>query len=159
MPQIGKLPDQPRHTIYLMRIGVFTLPVAFLLVSCGTLTRPVQPIAFPPLGPVTRISVFGSDASKPLVTITDAQKISQIVAFVDSHRLGWEAPWYGIPVPTVTAEFFDRTEFKGHFGVGRDFFETQREGVFRSQQASVNDVHQFLDLVGLSSQTSGANFR
>jgi hypothetical protein len=142
-----------------MRIGRFTLPLVCMLVSCGPLIQGVPPRNFPSLGHVTRISVVGSDASKPLVMITDPKKISRIVMFVDSHRKGWEAPRYGIPVPAVTAEFFDGTEFKGHFGAGRGFFETQREGVFRSQDASPAEVHRFLALLGVDGPISSANSR
>jgi hypothetical protein len=108
---------------------------------------------FSTLGPVTSVTVVGLDGSKELVKITDQQVVSQIVAFVDSRRTGWETPWYGIPVPTVTAEFFKGTQFKGSFGSGANFFETQREGVFCSQRASPSDVRRFLDLLGVGDRT------
>jgi hypothetical protein len=104
---------------------------------------------FPTLGPVTSITVVGLDGSKELVTVTDQQVVYQIVAFVDSRRTGWETPWYGIPVPTITAEFFNGTQFKGSFGSGTNFFETQREGVFCSRSASPSEVRRFLDLLGV----------
>jgi hypothetical protein len=104
---------------------------------------------FSTLGPVTSVTVVGLDGSKVLVKITDQQIVSQIVAFVDSRRAGWETPWYGIPVPTVRAEFFSGAQFKGSFGFGANFFETQRDGVFCSQSASPSEVRRFLDLLGV----------
>jgi hypothetical protein len=104
---------------------------------------------FSTLGPVTGVTVVGHDGSKELVKITDEQVVSQIVAFVDSRRTGWETPWYGIPVPTVTAEFFNGAQFKGSFGSGANFFETQREGVFCSQSASPSEVQRFLGRLGV----------
>src|ERR1700735_2679695 len=104
---------------------------------------------FSTLGPVTSVTVVGPDGSKQLVKITDQQVVFQIVSFFDSRRTDWETPWYGIPVPTVTAEFFDGAQFKGSFGSGANFFETQREGVFCSQSASPSEVRRFLDLLGV----------
>ena len=104
---------------------------------------------FSTLGPVTSVTVVGLDGSKALVKITDPQVVFQIVAFVDSRRTGWETPWYGIPVPTVRAEFFNGAHFKGSFGSGANFFETHREGVFCSQSASSSEVRGFLDLLGV----------
>jgi hypothetical protein len=105
------------------------------------------------LGQVTSVNVVGHDHSKPFTKVTDPQKVSQIVAFVDSHRTGWIKPWYGIPVPVVTAEFFNGTAFKGSFDAGNAFFETQREGGFFSQSTSSREVHSFLGLLGVDDAT------
>ena len=104
---------------------------------------------FSTLGPVTSVTIVGHGGTKESVKITDEQVVVQIVAFVDSRRTGWETPWYGIPVPTITAEFFNGTQFKGSFGSGTNFFETQREGVFCSRSASPSEVRRFLDLLGV----------
>ena len=60
------------------------------------------------------------------------------------------APWYGVPVPTIVADFYDGETFKGHLGVGSSFFETQREGDFWSKSAPRSEIQQFLSLVGVS---------
>jgi hypothetical protein len=104
---------------------------------------------FSTLGPVTSVTVVGLNGSKELVKVTDQQVVYQIVAFVDSRRTGWETPWYGIPVPTIRAEFFNGAQFKGSFGSGTNFFETQREGVFCSRSASPSEVRRFLDRLGV----------
>jgi hypothetical protein len=104
---------------------------------------------FSTLGPVTSVAIVGHGGTNELVKITDQQVVFQIVAFVDSRRTGWETPWYGIPVPTIRAEFFNGAQFKGSFGSGTNFFETQREGAFCSQSASPSDVRRFLDLLGV----------
>lgn len=105
------------------------------------------------LGQVTSVNVVGHDGSKPFIKVTDPQKVSRIVDFVDSHRTGWIKPPYGIPVPTVSAEFYNGTAFKGSFGAGNAFFETQREGGFFSQSTSSREVHSFLDLLGVDDAT------
>jgi hypothetical protein len=102
---------------------------------------------FSALGSVTSISVKGSDPSHPSTKITDGGAITEIVAFVDAHRNGWDVPWSGVPVPIEVAEFYSGTEFKGSFGVGRDFLETQRDGRFFSQSATSSEVSSFLKLL------------
>jgi len=122
-----------------------------LTVCCGGKRDFTQ--EFPTLGQVSSVNVVGYDELKPLVKISDPQKVSQIVAFVDSHRTGWIKPWYGIPVPAVRAEFFNGTVFKGSFGAGKTFFETQREGSFFSQDTSPGEVRQFFALLGVDDAT------
>lgn len=99
------------------------------------------------------------DASNLSPKITDPARISQIIAFVDSHREGWHAPWYGIPVPSASVEFYDGTEFKGTFGVGKNFLETQRDGGFYSQDAAPGEVNEFLSLLApmSGSQVAGTH--
>jgi hypothetical protein len=80
--------------------------------------------------------------------ITDRQKIEQITEFVDTRRAGWTKRWYGIPVPSVSADFYDGSTFKGHFGVGINFFETNRYN-FWAKAASPSEIQQFLDMVGV----------
>ena len=135
-----------------MRIRFLALLVVVSMTACG-IGKQGPPREFPMLGQVTSVNVSGHDGSKPFIKVTDPLKVSQIVAFVDSHRTGWIKPWYGIPVPAVTAEFFNGTIFKGSFGVGDAFLETQREGGFFSQTTSPREVHAFLDLLGLDDTT------
>ncbi len=65
----------------------------------------------------------------------------------------WRSPWFGIPVPIVEVQFFDGQQGKGSFGVGKDFFETQREGGFFSKGASPSEVASFFDAVNLDEAT------
>ncbi len=113
------------------------------------------------MGQVTAIAVRESDASNPSPKITDSARISRIIAFVDSHREGWYTPWYGIPVPGVSIEFYNGTEFKGSFGVGKNFLEIQRDGGFYSQDATSDEVNSFLALLAPtpSSQATGTDNR
>jgi hypothetical protein len=104
--------------------------------------------AFPQLGQVTRIRVVDNMSRELRPEITDRQKIDQIADFVDARRSGWTKPWYGIPVPSVCADFYDGSIFKGHFGAGIDFFETNRNS-FWSKGATSSEIHQFLDMVGV----------
>jgi hypothetical protein len=110
---------------------------------------------FSPLGPVTtaELWVSASDGSKHIWKISDPGDLSRITAFVDSRRTGWGTPWYGVPVPIVEVEFFDGQKPKATFGVGRDFFETQREGAFFSKNASPSEIRGFYDVVNLDDAT------
>jgi hypothetical protein len=126
---------------------IFGLLIATLTLAngCG-----VGDQTFPLVGAVTEIRIVGRNHEKLAAPISDRRLVSQIVAFVDTERQGWNAPLGGIPVPTIVAEFYDGDIFKGHFGAGRNFFETQRVGGFFSKNANPDQVEQFLQLLGVS---------
>lgn len=105
-------------------------------------------MSFPVLGRVTRVEITDNH-NKPILTIDDERQIVKIVAFVDGQRSGWGAPWAGIPIPEVVANFYDGEEFQGHFGVGPTFFEAQREGDFASKSATGRERRGFLALIGV----------
>jgi hypothetical protein len=127
----------------LVKAFSFGLLVLVVFAGCGRGGRVRE---FPVLDSVTTVAVKGR-GSPYLFQITDGQAVSRIVAFVDSHRTGWEKPWYGTPVPVATAEFYSGTDFKGSFGVGENFLEAQRDGGFFSQNAAPAEVRRFLDLL------------
>jgi hypothetical protein len=134
------------------------LPCLFLsivLTGCGFSSHRTR--NFAAVGQVTAITVKGRDTSNLSQKITDSARISQIIAFVDSHREGWYVPWHGIPVPSVSVEFYKGTDLKGSFGVGKNFLETQRDGGFYSQDATPDEVSSFLALLAppSSSQVAG----
>jgi hypothetical protein len=123
-----------------------------LLAGCvGTMPRR----QFGPLGRVSQIDIWihQRDGSSDSVTIRDPKEIATVVAFVDQRSGDWRTPWYGIPVPTVEARFYDGQTFKGHFGVGKDYFECQRDGVFVSKSASDADIHEFLNVIDVDYET------
>jgi hypothetical protein len=111
------------------------------LTGCGDNHRNMSP-----LEQVSMIKIGGRE-------ISDPESIQRIVAFVDANKEGWRVPWYGVPVPAVTVEFYDGKTFRGSFGVGKDFFETQRDGGFWSKDAKSDEVGRFLDLVGKSKES------
>jgi hypothetical protein len=51
------------------------------------------------------------------------------------------------------SSIFDGQTAKGSFGVGRDFFETQREGGSFSKSASPSEIRGFFDVVKLDDAT------
>jgi hypothetical protein len=106
---------------------------------------------YPPLGPVTRIEVKAGLNDKQVRVIDDPAEVQRVVEFVDGHRRGWGwlSDWAGVPVPQVSADFYNGSEFKGHFGVGPGFFECQREGDFASKHCWGPQERRFLELVGL----------
>jgi hypothetical protein len=134
-----------------MRVPFSGLLALTLLIGCGTRNNNRE---FHAIGSVTSITVSGHGRSPEFTKLTGKAAISEIVDFVDAHRAGWGKPWFGIPVPAVSVEFYDGSEFKSSFGVGDDFFETQRDGGFFSQSATPNDVLGFLELVSLHSESS-----
>lgn len=102
----------------------------------------------PPLGNVTeiRVTVHGDD-DNPIATITDPARISAIVEFVDARRSSWSVPFDGVPIPAVSAKFYDGETYEGHFAAGQTFFETNRTCRFCARSASSAEVRRFLDLL------------
>jgi hypothetical protein len=131
-----------------MRVALSGLVALTMFAGCGNRRHNRE---FSAIGPVTSISVSGHDRSQETAAITDKWAVSEVIDFVDEHRTGWGKPWFGIPVPVESVQFYDGTKFKGSFGVGDNFFETQRDGDFFSQSASPNEVLRFLELVRLRS--------
>jgi hypothetical protein len=119
----------------------------FLVIRSCHVSGPA-PTSYAKFGRVTRIEVTDR-MSRPIKTIRDEKSIAKIVEFVDANRDGWITPFGGVPVPRIVANFYDGDEFKGHFGVGASFFETQRKGEFTSKNASEADRRTFLGLIGL----------
>ena len=121
------------------------ISLLFTQLSCDKTT------SFSPIGKVTRIEVIGSTSS-PLKIIKDKNQISRISAFIDKNATDWGgfADWAGVPVPDIVINLYDGENFKGHFGVGSNFFETQRSGDFTSKSASKSERGEFLRLIGIS---------
>jgi hypothetical protein len=126
------------------------LLIAAPLLGCSGRKR-----GFSPLGPVTTANLWisASEGSKYGWKISDPKDLSRIVSFVDSQRESWGTPWFGTPVPVVEVQLFDGQRARGSFGVGKDFFETQREGGFFSKTASPTEIHSFFDAVSLDDPT------
>ncbi len=95
---------------------------------------------------VTKIVVV--HGSHEMRTIEDGQQISKIIRFANRYLEGWETPWYGIPVPMWTVDVYSGGTFLGHFGFGKGFFETHREGGFFTRSASETEIQQFASLIG-----------
>jgi hypothetical protein len=117
-------------------------------------SAPSRSRTFPLLGTVTQIVITGRH-NETLRTIEDREQIQTIVTFVDKQRSGWGHPWAGIPVPRISANFYDGDTFKGHFGAGPSFFGTQREGDFASKSVSPEQCQAFLRLIGVDKQAFG----
>lgn len=119
------------------------LVLPLVLTSCSGPTR-----SFPSVGRLTRIEITDNH-DRTIKIIEDERRIGKVIAFIDEHRTGWGTPLAGVPIPTTIANLYDGEEFRGHFGVGPDFFETQREGDFVSKPASEGERREFLDLIGV----------
>jgi hypothetical protein len=127
---------------------VLGLLIASAVTFVGGCTIPATK-AYPQLGPVTRVEV--NVRSEAVKVIDDPAQVTRIVEFVDSHCRGWggNSDMFGVPIPRVAANFYNGNEFKGRFGVGAGFFETQREGDFASQRAGSQEEREFLELLGV----------
>jgi hypothetical protein len=105
---------------------------------------------------VTRIDVR-TNLDVPITTITDQSQIASVVAFVNARADKWETPWYGVPVPTVVANFYRDKTFLGHFGVGSNFFEIHRSGDFFSRSASDPERLEFMKLLAVPFERIGSS--
>lgn len=123
-----------------MRMKAFALSLSALaLFACGT--------SFEHIRGVTRIEVRDNH-DRPLAVIENSGQIAAVMQFVNARSDGWKVPWYGVPVPTLIANFYADKTLLGHFGAGANFFECQREGGFFSLSAMEAELIEFERLVG-----------
>lgn len=126
-----------RQAIY-MKAFALSLS-AFALFACGT--------SFGHIQGVTRIEVRDNQ-NRQLAVIENTQQIADVMQFVNARTGGWKVPWYGVPIPTLIANFYAERTLLGHFGAGVNFFECQRDGGFFSRSADASELLQFEKLVG-----------
>lgn len=106
-----------------------------------------QKASLPLLGDVTKIVVMDQD--QKLKEITDKEHIAQIVKAINQERHGWYMPIQGTPIPKIKLRFYNDEEYKGRFGIGEDFFETNRRGGFDAKPATDEEIQVFLNIVGV----------
>ena len=118
-----------------------------MAVGCCALTPGTK--TYSPLGPVTRVEVHVN--GRTVQVIDDPVRVARIVEYADAHRQDWggTSDMFGVPVPRVSADFYEGDKFRGHFGVGPGYFETQREGDFASRVASKREEREFLELLDM----------
>ena len=110
-----------------------------------------QYTSLPEITSVSSVIVVTNER-KRIKEISDPRQIRQIVDFVNTQRTNWRSPAAGVPVPSVILEFYEDDRFKGTFGVGNGFFETQRLGSLLSKSISHEDEKRFLDLIGVGEE-------
>lgn len=115
--------------------------------SCGT--------SFEQIRGVTRIEIRDNQ-NRSLRTITEPLQVNQVMQFINARSTQWKVPWAGVPVPTLIADYYQGTEFAGHFGAGANFFECQRAGGFYSRLASEEELQAFETLVGAKRKTTSS---
>lgn len=104
-----------------------------------------QKVSYQPLGDVTKIVVMDQD--QKLKEITDKEHIAQIVKAIDQERHGWYMPIQGTPIPKIKLRLYNDEEYKGSFGIGMDFFWTNRRGGFNAKPATDEEIQTFLNIV------------
>jgi len=123
------------------------LLVAFFMTACASSLHD-----FPAWNDVTRVRVVITTREHGDVVkeIDDPAVVDKIVSFANSNLTGYHEPWLGEPLPPIEVAFYDRRLYRGHFGVGTDFFEIHRgEMTFMSRAASYQQVREFMELIGL----------
>ena len=99
--------------------------------------------SFPELKGVTKAEVR-TNRDELIKEISDPEQIRRLVAYVNARRTGWSTRFDGVPVPGRVVNFYEGDKFVGHFGWGRDFFETQRDDRgFFSREADSEEVREF----------------
>ncbi len=116
--------------------------------ACAACFSP-PPRSTPALGGVERVVVVDHLTRETVATITEPARVEALVAFVNARRDGWTTPWYGVPVPRVSAEFHSAKAFEGSFGAGAGFFETNRTGGFHTRDADESELSEFARIVGI----------
>ena len=123
------------------------LMIAFLIGGCAASTHD-----FPAWSDITRVRIIITTRERGDVVkeIKDPTLVSRIVSFANDNLTGYREPWMGEPLPPIEVAFYDRRLYRGHFGVGTDFFEIHRgEMTFMSRPASYQQVREFMELIGL----------
>lgn len=143
----------PRRTS-LWRTAAWFLSGATLLgAGWWFLTAPRQ--NFPPLKPPIDVVIVLAGASDTLRTITGPDSIARLLAFVNDRNHGWgELDMFGVPIPKITAGFYTSRdavsrEYRGRFGAGATFFETQRAGSLGTRPATIEELEEFAGLIGV----------
>ena len=109
-------------------------------------------ISFPELRGVTKAEVR-TNQNELIREISDPEQIRQLVTFVNARRTGWGDRFDGVPVPERVVNFYEGNEFRGHFGWGKDFFETQRDNRgFFSREANPEEVKEFRRILGMDNR-------
>jgi hypothetical protein len=126
-----------------------TVSVGWLVLRLGTTTFP----PFPTEIDVVTVHGLGLDT---LRSISDPDSISDLLAFINERtdRWGGISDVFGVPIPLIRVDLYDSQDqqnrgFRGSFGAGNDFFETQRVGTFASRPASTRELEEFARLVGV----------
>lgn len=112
----------------------------------------------PSIGALTEVVVVTrAHSGESRKEIVDPVAVSKIVRFINEQGSGWKTPWYGIPIPSLELRLYDARQFKGSFGAGKTFFETQRGGAFFVKNVSPKDVTRLtvlVDEIGAQTPTS-----
>ena len=125
--------------------------LVFAVSACNTTLPPM-----PPVGPLTRVVVIDDRSAggrDTLAVISEPARLAALAAYVDARRAEWGRPWYGIPVPQVSAYLYTASGFAGHVGAGPNFLEVQRLGTFASRSASQAELQEFARLLGVSTSS------
>jgi hypothetical protein len=131
---------------------LFLLDIALTLMQLSCYTK----ASYHPLGQVTEVVV--NDQNQILKKITDPVKIAEVIKFVNDHRHGWYTPIQDVPVPKITLRFYNHTQYKGAFGVGSNFFYSQRDGRFDAKSATVEEIQSFLNLIEVDKRRLSRKF-
>jgi hypothetical protein len=124
-----------------MKLSLFLMGLTVLQLSC------YQKVSYQLLGDVTKIVVM--DQNQKLKEITDKEHIAQIVKAIDQKRHGWYMPIQGTPIPKIKLLLYNGEEYKGSFGIGEDFFQTNRRGGFEAKPATDEEIQTFLNTIGV----------
>jgi hypothetical protein len=124
--------------------------VSFLaLCLCALEFRAAGGTTLPEVSNVTKIIVRSSDSGWLAIKwITETQQVQKIASLINRHRGGWDKPWYGVPAGSLSLRLYDGRKYCGEFGIGENFFSTQREGSFWSKDAPKEQREELLRLIG-----------
>jgi hypothetical protein len=80
---------------------------------------------------------------------TDADKIQKIFEFFESRKNKWRANPLGVPVGGYRVVFWSNDERLGAVSFGEEFFVGQGCGYFFASSASVDEVREFVRMLGV----------
>lgn len=102
---------------------------------------------YPELNNVSEIVIM--DWGKPIKKLSDPLLISRVVEFINKRREGWETPVTGFPGTKIKLYLYRDGNFIGSFGITDSSFSMQRGGRWDSKPATIQEVQELLDLLGI----------
>lgn len=128
---------------------IYMFFVSLVLVACAA-TKQLPPQQSGVTKIVITMSAEDSEAQqKTEQTIEDADKIDEIISYVNTRIEGWEEPFMDSLDGQVSLSFYRNNRFVGNFYVGEDFFGRDYGQSWR-QDATDEEINAFFELVGIA---------
>lgn len=125
--------------------STYLLIVAALTVACSSMTACGRrwTIDTGKIAGADRVDVILHN--EPIATISDPQRVRDIVEFFGRYREGWSEPIGGPLGPSLNFFFYQKGQYLGDFGIGLDYITTGAS----SRPAPASEINNLASRLGL----------